>query len=116
MARRLYPRLRHDELLTADRNFYSFDAWGLAAGSGAALLWRAPAGLGLPVGKVLPDGSYLLVLIDPAVRGARRCAGLLAAAGELADGAGAELDSAQAHLVRVWSSTSRTAPATAPGS
>lgn len=41
LAHRLYPRLRGDELLTADRNFYSFDAWGLAARSGAALLWRA---------------------------------------------------------------------------
>ncbi len=46
LAMRLYPRLRADELLTADRNFYSFTAWGLAAGTGAALLWRAPTGLG----------------------------------------------------------------------
>ncbi len=98
LARRLYPRLRHDELLTADRNFYSFDAWALAAGSRAALLWRAPTGLGLPMVKVLPDGSYLSVLIDPGIRGARRRAELLAAAG---DTAGAELDPAQAHLVRV---------------
>jgi hypothetical protein len=58
LAHRLYPRLRRDELLTADRNFYSFDAWALTARSGAALLWRAPSGLGLPVVKVLPDGSY----------------------------------------------------------
>jgi len=101
LARRLYPRLRHDELLTADRNFYSFDAWGLAAGSGAALLWRAPTGLGLPVVKTLPDGSYLSVLIDPAIGGARRRAALLATAGDLAAGDGAELDPAQAHLVRV---------------
>ena len=40
LANRLYPRLRRDELLTADRNFYSYPAWGLAAGSGAALLGR----------------------------------------------------------------------------
>ena len=46
LANRLYQRLRSEELLTADRNFYSYDAWGLAAGSGAALLWRAPTGLG----------------------------------------------------------------------
>lgn len=38
LANRFYPRLRRDELLTADRNFYSFDAWGLAAGWGVALL------------------------------------------------------------------------------
>ena len=102
LAKRLYPRLRPDELLTADRNFYSFDAWGLVAGSGAALLWRAPTGLGLPVVRVLPDGTYLSVLINPAIRGARRRAAILAAAGAFADGeAGAELDPATAHLVRV---------------
>src|SRR5918997_2117059 len=42
LANRLYGRLRRDELLTADRNFYSFSAWDLATRSGAALLWRAP--------------------------------------------------------------------------
>ena len=34
LANRLYQRLRRDELLTADRNFYSFDAWELATRSG----------------------------------------------------------------------------------
>ncbi len=96
LANRLYPRLRRDELLTADRNFYSFDAWGLAAGSGAALLWRAPTQLRLPVVRVLSDGTYLSVLINPKIRGAARRAGILAAARE-----GAELDPTQAHLVRV---------------
>jgi hypothetical protein len=48
LANRLYPRLRADELLTADRNFYSFGAWELATGTGAALLWRAPTGINLP--------------------------------------------------------------------
>jgi hypothetical protein len=106
LANRIYPRLRRDELCTADRNFYGFDAWGLAARSGAALLWRAPTGLGLPVVKVLSDGTYLSVLINPAIRGARRRAAIMATAGEIADGAGAdgaggELDPAEAHLVRV---------------
>ena len=96
LANRLYQRLRADELLTADRGFYSFDAWDLATRSGAALLWRAPTGLGLPVVKVLSDGTYLSVLINPAIRGARRRAAILAAAGEVA-----ELDPAEAHLVRV---------------
>ena len=72
LADRLYVRLRRDELLTADRNFYSFQAWGRAAGSGAALLWRAPAQLGLPVVDVLDDGTYVAVLIDPKLRGRRR--------------------------------------------
>jgi hypothetical protein len=96
LAHRLYPRLRADELLTADRNFYSFDAWGLAADSGAALLWRAPTQLDLPVIQVLPDGTYLTVLINPTIRGAARRERLLATAR-----AGHELDPEQAHLARV---------------
>jgi hypothetical protein len=95
LANRLYPRLRPDELLTADRNFYSFDAWSLAAGSGAALLWRAPTGLGLPVVSVLPDGTYTSVLIHPRIRGARRDRIIAAAR------AGHDLDPQLAHLIRV---------------
>jgi len=108
LAHRLYPRLRRDELLTADRNFYSFQAWSLAARTEAALLWRAPTQLRLPVLKALPDGSYLSVVIDPAIRGARRAALLAQATGAAeADNAEAEpdaddgLDPDQAHLVRV---------------
>ncbi len=59
VASRLYPRLRPGEPLTADRNFYSWHAWDLAARTGAPLLWRAPTQLELPVIAVLPDGSYL---------------------------------------------------------
>jgi hypothetical protein len=95
LAMGLYPRLRGDELLTADRNFYSFDAWSAAVRSGAALLWRAPTGLRLPVVAVLADGTYTSVLIHPTIRGGRR-ERILAAAR-----AGAELDPEQAHLVRV---------------
>jgi len=69
-----------DELLTADRNFYSFDAWSLAAGTGAALVWRAPTQLGLPVMRVLSDGTYLTVLINPKIRAAARRERPLAAA------------------------------------
>jgi hypothetical protein len=95
MALRLYPRLRRDELLTADRNFYSFEAWGLAAGTGAALLWRAPTQLRLPVVEVLPDGTFLSVVVNPKLRGARRERVLAAAR------AGADLDPAEGYLVRV---------------
>ena len=106
LANRLYQRLRRDELLTADRNFYSFTAWDLATRSGAALLWRAPTQLRLPVVKVLPDGTFLTVLINPMIRGARRRAAILATAQEMAHGEGAdaavaELDPTEAHLVRV---------------
>ena len=72
LAQRLYPRLRGDELLTADRGFYSWDAWDIAQATGAALLWRAPTQLELPVLRVLGDGTYLTVLIKPSVRGRRR--------------------------------------------
>jgi hypothetical protein len=72
LAQRLYPRLRADELLTADRGFYSWAAWDAAAATGAALLWRAPTQLDLPVVKVLGDGTFLTVLITPTIRGARR--------------------------------------------
>lgn len=72
LAQRLYPRLRRDELLTADRGFYSFAAWDAAAATGAALVWRAPTQLSLPVIRVLPDGTYLSVVMDSKIRGKRR--------------------------------------------
>jgi hypothetical protein len=72
LAQRLYPRLRGDELLTADRGFYSWQAWDTAVATGAALLWRAPTQLELPVMRVLPDGTYLTALITPTIRGRRR--------------------------------------------
>jgi hypothetical protein len=95
VAKRLYPRLQPDELLTADRGFYSFEAWDAAAGSGAALVWRAPAGLELPLIQVLPDGTYTAVLVNPKLRGARRQRVLAAA------DAGDDLDPADGYLVRV---------------
>ena len=79
LAQRLYPRLRRDELLTADRGFYSWQAWDTAAATGAALLWRAPTQLALPVVRVLTDGTYLSVVMDSTVRGPRREAILAAA-------------------------------------
>jgi len=96
LANRLYPRLNPDELLTADRNFYSFGAWAAAADSGAALLWRAPTQLGLPVAQALPDGTYLSVLINPKIRAAARRDQIMAAATD-----GQDLDPQEAHLVRV---------------
>jgi hypothetical protein len=84
LAARLLPRLRAEELLTADRGFYSWPAWDSAAATGAALLWRAPTQLDLPVVRVLGDGTYLTVLVKPTIRGQRR-ERLLAAARAGAD-------------------------------
>ena len=56
LAARLYPRLRADELLTADRGFYSWPAWDSAAATGAALLWRAPTQLSCPSCGYCPTG------------------------------------------------------------
>ncbi|MGH3614047.1 MAG: IS4 family transposase [Pseudonocardia sp.] len=105
LAARLYPRLRPDELLTADRGLYSWAAWDSAAATGAALLWRAPTQLDLPIVEVLPDGTYLTVLIKPSIRDARR-EHILAAArhGEDLAGVAAALDDKGlplAHLARV---------------
>ncbi|MGB3437260.1 MAG: IS4 family transposase [Actinophytocola sp.] len=72
LAQRLYSRLRRDELLTADRNFYSWQAWDTAQATGAALVWRAPTQLDLPVLRVLAEGTYLTALIKPTIRGRRR--------------------------------------------
>ena len=96
LAQRLYPRLLADELLTADRNFYSWPAWDTAAATGAALLWRAPTQLTLPIVTVLADGTYLTVLINPKVRGAGRRERILTAARD-----GLDIHPDEAHLVRV---------------
>jgi hypothetical protein len=80
LAARLYPRLRSDELLTADRGFYSWQAWKSAQATGAALVWRAPTNPDLPVVKVLPDGTFLSVLIKPEIRFMPRRERILAAA------------------------------------
>ncbi|HET8659149.1 MAG TPA: IS4 family transposase [Micromonosporaceae bacterium] len=95
LARTLYPRLRRDWLLIADRSFYTFADWCTATDTGAALLWRVKADLRLPLLRWHPDGSYLTVLIDPAVRGKAR-ERLLAAAR-----AGADLNPTKARYARV---------------
>jgi hypothetical protein len=95
LARRLYGRLAEDWLLIADRNFYNWQDWQAAAGSGAALLWRVKADLALPVLQILPDGSYLSVLVNPRIGGKARQ--MLAEAAH----AGEELAEGKAVLVRV---------------
>ena len=45
-------------LCLADRGFLSFDLWRTAAATRAALVWRAPASVTLPVLERYGDGSY----------------------------------------------------------
>jgi hypothetical protein len=66
LAFTLTRHLRAGMLLLADRGFYSWDLWHAAAAGGADLLWRVPANLHLPVVRVLPDGSWLTRIDDPA--------------------------------------------------
>jgi hypothetical protein len=95
LARKLYQRLEEDWLLIADRNFYNWQDWQVAAASGAALLWRVKADLALPVLQILPDGSYLSVLVNPRIGGKARQALIDAARG------GQDLDEGRATVVRV---------------
>jgi hypothetical protein len=95
LARQLYPRLERDWLLIADRNFFNWDAWRTAAGTGAALLWRVKSDLRLPVLELLPDGSYRSVLIWPRATPKQRQA-LIGAARR-----GDDLDPERAWPVRV---------------
>jgi len=71
LAGPMLRRLAEDWLLIADRNFYNWEDWCAAAGTGAALLWRVKADLRLPVLDLLPDGSYRSVLVSPRSRARR---------------------------------------------
>ena len=61
----LLGRLGPGMLCLADANFACHQLWAMAAGTGADLLWRAGAQLGLPVREVLGDGTYLSRLAAP---------------------------------------------------
>ena len=95
LARALYPRLREDWLLMADRNFYNWQDWCTAADTGAALLWRVRSDLRLDPLEFYPDGSYRSVLVNPKVKGKARDKILDAARG------GEDLDPEKARYVRV---------------
>jgi hypothetical protein len=53
-------------LVVADAGVYSYELWKAACQTGAALVWRVRTDLALPVLAVLPDGSYLSEVGDPA--------------------------------------------------
>jgi len=59
LAKAVLPRLRSSMLCLADRNFFGFELWQLARGTGADLLWRMKKNMRMACEQRLPDGSYL---------------------------------------------------------
>jgi hypothetical protein len=59
LAKSVLPALRKGMLCLADRNFFGFELWQLARGTGADLLWRMKKNMRMACEKRLPDGSYL---------------------------------------------------------
>ena len=59
LAKTVLPSLCKGMLCLADRGFFGFELWKLAASTGADLLWRVKKNIVLPCEKRLPDGSYL---------------------------------------------------------
>jgi Insertion element 4 transposase N-terminal len=55
LARRLLRGLGPGMLLLADRNFPGYELWGMAAGTGADLLWRIKKNQVFVILRVLPD-------------------------------------------------------------
>jgi Insertion element 4 transposase N-terminal/Transposase DDE domain len=58
LAKAVLPHLRKGMLCLADRNFFGFELWQLAQGTGADLLWRMKKNMRMACEKRLPDGSY----------------------------------------------------------
>jgi hypothetical protein len=66
LARQVLGSLRAGMLLMGDRNFPGHELWGLAADTGADLLWRMKKNtIFVPV-TVLPDGSFTSIMPTPA--------------------------------------------------
>ena len=59
LAEQLFASLGEGMLCLADRGFYSFQCFQNARKTGAQLLWRVKADVGLPREQTLADGSYL---------------------------------------------------------
>ncbi len=66
LARKLLARLAPGDLLLADRNFLSHGLLTDVLAAGVHVLWRAKSDIDLPVLEVLPDGTYLSRIADPA--------------------------------------------------
>jgi Insertion element 4 transposase N-terminal/Transposase DDE domain len=59
LAKAVLPRLSKGMLCLADRNFFGFELWKQARGTGADLLWRMKKNMRMACEERLPDGSYL---------------------------------------------------------
>lgn len=59
LAQDVLAGLQRGMLCLADRQFFGFELWQQARGTGAELLWRIKKNIRLPCAKRLPDGSYL---------------------------------------------------------
>ena len=66
LARQLLGRLSPGDLLLADRNFLSHGLLAEVLAAGVHVLWRAKSDVDLPVLEVLPDGTWLSRIADPA--------------------------------------------------
>jgi len=66
LARQLLARLGPGDLLAADRNFLSHGMLAEVPAAGVHVLWRAKSDVDLPVLDVLPDGTWLSRIADPA--------------------------------------------------
>ncbi len=66
LARQLLGKLSPGDLLLADRNFLGHGLLAEVLATGAHVLWRAKSGVDLPVLEVLPDGTWLSRIADPA--------------------------------------------------
>ena len=72
MARPLLERLGPGMVCLADRGFYSFAAWNIAANTGADLLWRVKSSLKLDPVEDLPDGTWYAHVFDSKTDRARQ--------------------------------------------
>jgi len=66
LARQLLGKLNPGDLLLADRNFLGHELLAEVLATGAHVLWRAKSDVDLPVLEVLPDGTWLSRIADPA--------------------------------------------------
>ena len=66
LARQLLGKLRRGDLLAAGRNFLSHGLLADVLAAGVHVLWRAKSDVDLPVLEVLPDGTWLSRIADPA--------------------------------------------------